>query len=219
MDAMRVHSPLLPPKKVSCSERIWWRVLHFLAFATGGTTFIGGTAVLYQNAAFMSAVLYIVGSCGFLLVDLMELVTFTDSPAPLRVNISMSAVGSTLYVIGSAGFLPDVFAQSPNLGAIGFIAGSAVIGLSQTWKVARLARDEQSKTCSLHNLFISRDVFTAAGVEASAGCGAYFFLVGTALYAAAYPFALVLALWDLGSIFFTAGSLFMAWRHFVMNIT
>jgi hypothetical protein len=45
----------------------------------GGSTFIGGTALFFPEYAngFWSAVLYTVGSVGFLVVDILELYAFT----------------------------------------------------------------------------------------------------------------------------------------------
>ncbi len=72
-----------------------WRVTHAAGFAIGGTTFIAGTACLYDTSidptGLKSAVLYTIGSLGFLYVDVLEFVTFTDN-IYLRMNISMSAV-------------------------------------------------------------------------------------------------------------------------------
>ena len=118
-----------------------WRFFHSAGFITGGTTFIAGTAVLYLEPtdfiANLSAFLYTVGSVGFLLVDVMEFFTFTENLL-LRLNIAFSAIGSTLYVIGSAGFFPDIYNENDFYGIWGFIMGSLCIGLSQIWKVVRI---------------------------------------------------------------------------------
>jgi hypothetical protein len=47
----------------------------------------------------LSAVLYTVGSIGFLFVDVQEFFTYEDPV--LRTNILLSASGSTMYVVGS----------------------------------------------------------------------------------------------------------------------
>jgi hypothetical protein len=64
----------------------------------------------------------------------------------------------------------------------------------------------------------------AAGVELSAGIGAACFLFGTIAYDAgpvegpnSILFA-VLCVWTAGSFWFTAGGLFLAYRHFVMRV-
>lgn len=210
--------------RVAVYDKVWWRLIHALAFATGGLTFIAGTGCLYAPAsntaaALLSAVLYIIGSLGFLTVDVQEFFTFTDC-APLRWNISLSAIGSTLYVLGSIGFIPSVITDSGSgLGVWGFILGSAFIGVSQLWKCVRLSTGE-SGWPSLATVFASRDTFTATGVEAGAGVGAWFFFGGTILYNMADPnISLVLALWMCGSVAFTLGAAFLSFRHFAMRVT
>ena len=59
-----------------------------------------GTLLLfYPGYETLSALLYTIGSCGFLAVDGQELCTFDGKW--LLTNISMSFVGSFLYVVGS----------------------------------------------------------------------------------------------------------------------
>lgn len=171
------------------------------------------------TAALLSAILYIIGSIGFLTVDVQEFFTFTAC-VPLRWNICLSAIGSTLYVLGSIGFIPSVITDSGSgLGVWGFILGSAFIGVSQLWKCIRLATGE-SGWPSLSTVFSSRETFTATGVEAGAGVGAWFFFAGTILYNGTNPNTdLVLALWMCGSVAFTLGAAYLAFRHFVMRVT
>lgn len=233
--ALLSAQPALPP--LAAHDAPLWRAAHVLGFATGGITFIIGTALLMASssdaAALASAVLYIVGSCGFLSVDVQEFLTFTEMP--LRANIALNAAGSLLYVIGSAGYLPSLLLLYPMLGAAGFIGGSALIGIGEIWKLARLSgvevaaeSDEEDATAggatswrpSLRALCASREMGTAVGVEVGAGLGALLFLIGTALQVAA-PDAVapVLAIWLAGSIAFTAGAASLGWRHFVMGVT
>ena len=214
-------------------DRPWWRILHAQSFTVGGVLFIVGTGLLflppgYVNAPFQSALLYVIGSCGFLTVDVMEFFTFHE--CPLRGNILLSAVGSSLYVVGSAGFFPSVYAETTVYGIFGFILGSVVIGLSQTWKTIRLAGedvavlgDSTKRVYSVRTLLSSKDVFTAAGVEASAGIGAWSFFVGTLLLSIHEDstgwYRIVLCIWTFGSIAFTLGAAFLIFRHFVMKVT
>lgn len=131
-----------------------WRAFHAFSFCLGGITFLIGTGLYYPAIYFAglgtteadatvaalyvtTAWLYTIGSMGFLSVDVQEFYTFTEDPW-LRFNIFCSAFGSTLYVIGSAGFLPQLWALSPMIGIGGFIGGSAAIGGSQTWKLYRI---------------------------------------------------------------------------------
>ena len=211
-----------PPAAADASSGRAWRVLHAAAFLEGGLTFIAGTLVLYwpQSAllAALSAALYTAGSLGFLAVDVQEFFTFT-SERPLRANIALSACGSLLYVVGSAGFFPAAEAVAPAVGVWGFLLGSALIFVSQCMKLARISG---GGGCS--GLCASRGAATAALVEGGAGLGALLFLLGTAVYAApagqeASGAATVLALWVGGSVAFTVGGLALAYRHFVMGVS
>lgn len=206
-------------------ESLLWQILHAIAFLLGGSTFIAGTAVLFVpgNDA-LSAVLYTIGSCGFLFVDVQE--WFTFSGTVLRTNIGMSMTGSALYVVGSVGFLPSVVAFNPLIGIWGFVLGSAFIAWSQLWKTHRIGGGEHEEGTGFKlRAFLSLDTFTAAGVELSAGVGALCFLVGTLMYdSLMYKDALeggvttVLWIWVAGSIWFFQGGCFLAVRHFVMRV-
>ncbi len=184
-----------------------WRAVHCFSFLFGGTSFIGGTVALYYTspaAGLASAILYTVGSLGCLAVDVQELLTFRASPCSLRVNMAASACGSFAYVVGSVFFIPSLLNSCPDVGALGFEVGSGVIALSQSAKVARL--------------LLERAALSAIFVEAGAGVGAIFFLVGTLLLPTA-PLSLVLALWLAGSGGFSIGGLALGFRHFVLGVT
>ncbi|GLC65077.1 hypothetical protein PLESTF_000244100 [Pleodorina starrii] len=200
-----------------------WRIFHALSFLIGGTTFIAGTVCLfYPGWEWWSAALYTLGSCGFLAVDVQEFFTF--SGALLRANIAMSLTGSFLYVVGSVGFFPVVFAWWPVVGVWGFILGSAVIGTSQALKTYRIGAANTSGHFSLRHLFTDPDAATAAGVEAGAGVGAWCFFFGTGLFNRGplegpdSVMTAVLWTWVAGSCCFTVGSLFLAYRHFGMRV-
>lgn len=133
------HTPLLPDGKEHESapqDHFVWKLFHVIFFLTWGLCFLAGTTFFYfpdmPESSFYSAVFYIVGSCGFLAVDTQEILTSTSDPW-LRTNMMCSWVGSLLYVIGSAGFLPDVYAVTDQIGIQGFIWGSLFIGSSQFW--------------------------------------------------------------------------------------
>jgi len=149
----------------------------------------------------------------------MEFFTFVDNYL-LRVNISLSATGSTLYILGSIGWFPQVMDVSQALGVWGFILGSLFIAVSQAWKVHRIGSiGEVRDGFHIDNILVSTEQFTAAGVEAGAGIGASCFFVGTAMYGAGFPdFDLVLWIWIVGSVSFTAGSLFLGYRHAVLRL-
>eukprot|EP00747_Dinoflagellata_sp_TGD_P171037 gnl/TRDRNA2_/TRDRNA2_204068_c0_seq1.p1 gnl/TRDRNA2_/TRDRNA2_204068_c0~~gnl/TRDRNA2_/TRDRNA2_204068_c0_seq1.p1 ORF type:complete len:223 (-),score=46.24 gnl/TRDRNA2_/TRDRNA2_204068_c0_seq1:63-731(-) len=198
-------------------QRCWWKVTHALGFVIGGTTFLAGTYLYYLPATtflgYMSGWLYIIGSMGFLYVDVQEFFTFTED-FWLRVNISCSMIGSTLYVIGSAGFLPDVEDWDPLVGILGFIGGSFFIGMSQLWKCARI----QSET----GIFSNKDGFTSACVEGGACLGGWGFFFGTILYwrgpQSGPTMQLILTMWMWASGFFTFGGFSLTYRHFVMGV-
>jgi hypothetical protein len=196
----------------------WWQALHALCFTTGGGTFIAGTACLYfpswPSSALVSALLYIIGSIGFLGVDIQEFFTYTEDKV-LRINIAMSASGSMFYVIGSFGFIPAILRAAPYVGSLGFIVGSFLISVSQLWKTCRYVATPGMNTM---------ERVTAIGVELGAGIGAFFFLVGTIMLAAQPAatgafFHAILNLWMLGSVFFTLGAGFLSFRHAAMHIS
>ena len=245
-------SPLLKSTP-AWEDQTWWRVTHAGAFILGGVTFWIGTWLYYDPAdslgdldqAQLSAWLYIIGSIGFLYVDVEEFFTFTDDYW-LRVNIACSVTGSTLvraranplsvtraltsvsgrardplrspqYIIGSVGFLPSVYAWSPLVGILGFILGSFFIGSSQIWKVVRIAQGADGN-CG------SADARAATCVEGGACVGGWGFFFGTIVYwiaeddLAGTVWMAVLAMWIAGSTAFTFGGLSLAYRHFVMGI-
>lgn len=210
-----------------------WRTLHGSCFLLGGTTFIAGSVLYFypamENALLWSGLLYILGSLGFLAVDLLEFFTYTDNSNLLRTNISLSAVGSTFYVIGSIGFLPSVAEANKIIGPWGFIIGSAVIATSQSWKVIRIIRDDRADSGRPGSAGHGRRwkplrscAKTAIGVEADAGLGALMFLIGTIMYVARTPeggyLTAIIWIWVLGSVFFTVGAFFLNYRHFVMKL-
>lgn len=95
--------------------------------------------------------------------------------------------------------------------------------MSQAWKVARIATDPATGKTALATIARNAENFTACGVEANAGLGAWHFFVGTLMYAhATTPDAwmtAILGIWMAGSVFFTLGAAFLAYRHFVMRIS
>mmetsp|Transcript_4736 Transcript_4736/g.11981 ORF Transcript_4736/g.11981 Transcript_4736/m.11981 type:complete len:246 (+) Transcript_4736:177-914(+) len=202
-----------------------WQSFHACFFLLGGVSFILGTSLYFVWGAlglteevgdFWAAVLYIVGSFGFLGVDSQEFLTFTKEDKWVRINIMCSWTGSLLYVVGSAGFLPDVFAATDGqVGIQGFIWGSFFIGCSQLWKTWRIGSEDDG--FSTKTLFRSTDSSTAVGVELSAGIGAWCFFFGTMMFwhgPQEGPFyTLILSIWLVGSCFFTLGGCFLTWRH------
>jgi hypothetical protein len=221
---------LLPKRAPAPQDRAGWRAVHAGCFLLGGTTFIAGTGCYYltawPNAPDASAWLYVVGSLGFLGVDVLELRTFRGD-ALLSLNILLSCIGSSLYVIGSYGFVPAIATVAPTVGVWGFLIGSAAIGCSQLWKTTRLVRGARAarRTTVLHG--IGADAANAVGIELSAGLGAWCFFVGTLVYgwppggevvAGALLWAII-GVWMVGSCLFMAGALFLIYRHSVMGLS
>ena len=210
-----------------------WRLIHAFSFLLGGTTFTAGTAILYFPALawlahsydWWSAFLYTVGSCGFLAVDALELATFKSSTV-LTINILCSFTGSALYILGSVGFFPSVAALYPTVGVWGFILGSFFIGCSQMWKTYRIGKGGlgSDKTFHLKTITMDLDSFTQAGVEFSAGLGAWCFFFGTLIYEQGpiegddSVLPTVLFTWMAGSLWFTLGGVFLAYRHTAMGV-
>ena len=212
-------------------QSVSWNFAHFLMFITGGVTFICGSIFYYfpdsEDALYWGALLYVVGSCGFLGVDVLEFFTFSTAPFLLRCNIFLSMVGSAWYVVGSAGFLPAVGAVCAWVGPYGFIIGSAFIGTSQLWKSYRIAcgGDERNSKIPSCEVLRSQDGITQIGVELNAGIGAWFFFVSTWWYWRnangsndMTVYFMVVNLWVTGSLFFSLGALFLGYRHFVMRV-
>jgi hypothetical protein len=218
-----------------------WRTAHAAFFLVGGLAFVLGTAYLYVPNYALSSVLsgwlYVVGSLGFLAVDVLEFFTFID----IRTNIALSICGSTLYVIGSIGFVPVVYAVSPLFGIWGFIAGSLFIAVSECWKMYRigcLAPEKQPLLSavgdgSIHantpqfacrNFWRDANQWTAFGTECFAFLGAFFFLVGTLLFqqltdSTGPAYTWVVHLWEIGSCAFTVGAAHLTYRHTVLQLT
>ena len=196
--------------RVEPADRVAWRALHAASFLLGGSTFIAGTALLLSPtrlAATLSALLYTIGSVGFVAVDIQEFFTFT-SPLNLRANIALSALGSTFYIAGSVAYFPQL-AGGAAAGTLLFIAGSAIIATSEVLKIARLA-------CATPR---APRVASAIGVEAGACAGAALFLAGSLGIGAGWAGTSVIGAWLGGSAAFTVGGLFLAFRHFAQGLS
>ena len=206
----RITRPLTPPNRAHSAG------CHPPAPTPVLEPFSSDDSAQSNALAVLSSALYTVGSLGFLLVDVLEFFTFTEE-AFLRLNISISAMGSTAYVLGSLGFAPSLAAASPQLGNLGFLVGSALIAASQAWKVARLCGAPRPPPPHPQE-----DAPLAVGVEAGAGLGALFFLVGTALsmqgWVAGGQLTVVLVLWAVGSLSFSLGGACLWWRHYRLGL-
>lgn len=124
------------------------------------------------------------------------------------------------------GFFPSFAATNPAIGVWGFILGSFFIGVSQMWKTYRIGKGglDSGKGFMISTIIGEIDGFTQAGVEFSAGLGAWCFFFGTVLYdqgpieGEGSVMDTVLITWLAGSVWFTLGGTFLAYRHFVMRV-
>jgi hypothetical protein len=189
----------------NCETKRWWRVAHAACYLLGGTLFSVATSI-FQSAADAqsaeeakvlgndSAIIYVVGALGLVIVDWLEYVTYVND-VPLRNCLLCSLVGSGLYLVGSIGFLSGPHAVTPLIGILGFLVGSVCIMGSKAWRVHRILATEHGERRGL-----------LAGVEAQAFVGAFLFLVGICVYWVDPTYSMVLDLWSYGSgMFLSAG--------------
>ena len=211
------------PDVVAMKNTFWWRFVHWSGFFTGALTFVVGvTMCFHKNPQQMqySATLWTVGGLGFLLVDVMEFFTFT-SDFLVRLNITCSIIGDTLYVIGSLGFFPQIYDISDVFGIWGFILGSIFIGCSQLWKTFRIGCG-QNGTFRFSNLFAGTDTVNQVATELNLSIGAWCVFVGSIMYRIGPvkgPFHTeILIIWEAGSLFFLAGAFSLGYRYWIMGV-
>ena len=132
---------------------------------------------------------------------------------PLVVNLALSALGSAIYVVGSVCFYPSLDVDI--VGEWAFVVGSAVIVLSQAWKVGRIGLGG-GKGFECQNLAV--DGGTAFGVEFCAGVGGLGYLVGTWVSLAGGGEYVIYDWWMLGGAMFGVSGLFLCYRHLVMGV-
>jgi len=104
----------------------------------------------------------------------------------IELNYLTSITGSVLYVIGSIFFLPK-YSDSVIVGDALFIAGSAVIYLSEGWKIHRLACTnvlDSNDTRFRYRNIISN--LQAIFISIFAGFGGVFYFIGTILFLPQY---------------------------------
>jgi len=131
-----------PPSTVDNSYK--WRLWHSLNYLFGGISFFIGSVTLFPHlnyyfpAAVISAWFYTVGSFTFLLADITEWIHYLYCDCrylSLAINFFLSVIGSALYLVGSACFLPQI--HQSDLGVDYFIIGSSFVFVSQSWKLLR----------------------------------------------------------------------------------
>jgi hypothetical protein len=92
--------------------------------------------------------------------------------------------------------------------------------LSDNIEVINESLDERPNGFKCGNYVRNSDNFTSLGVELSACLGGWCFFVGTLMYnfLPGPWFHVCLWIWEAGSVWFTMGSLFLGYRHFVMGL-
>jgi hypothetical protein len=205
----------------STVENGWlWRLWHGFNYFIGGSTFLLGSFVLfpfvneYLDAGEVSAWLYTIGSFTFLLADITEWLHYTRINCPylaLSLNFFLSVTGSLLYLVGSVFFIPLL--DLAWLGSLLFIIGSAVIVLSQAWKLYRSLNSGGKSVWDS----IEEDE-SGFYVDLFAGLGGSMYFIGTFVFdwSAFNPHYLIPAvtLYSFGGLFFFGSALFMQKRYF-----
>jgi hypothetical protein len=245
MDELPLHKEIDVKKqqnvKHPCDGEIW-RFCHYTGYVFGAFAFLIGSILYYPIINFVSggndggvakfsvtaAWMYTIGSAGFVFVDGQEFFTFYDD-VELRVNVLCSVIGSTLYLIGSIGFFPDIYISKPLIGILGFLIGSVFNGFSQLWKLVRVLSCPDDAGVTLNVARARR--LNAVYVEAGGMVGGFSFLIGTAFFwkgpiegetgcfVTCRSYEFVLAFWVLGSVAFSFAALSLAYRHVILKIT
>lgn len=215
------------PRGRSCSARVALEVLVVFSFFVAGATFLGGSVLfLYPNLTLggnssdvVAALLFTVGSVGFLLVDVREFHMSWGFPL-LRANVGIAVASSTAYLLGSIGMFPSVDAWSAYFAPGWFLAATVLNLASAAWKIYRIlcGGNEASGVFRLSRLWREWDSFTQGGVEISAGIGACIFFCSNILYVKHATdmspglFLHLVSLWISGSSFFLLSAAFLVAR-------
>jgi hypothetical protein len=129
------------------------------------------------------------------------------------VNFFFSLFGSTLYLIGSIMFIPEL--DEIVSGTIVFIVGSLFIFFSQSWKLWRVIRVE-GLSFNLSNLL---EDLPGTFVDLFAGLGGFAYFVGSVIFLPQYDTSdsetYIAALWfQLGGLLFLLSGIALAVRYF-----
>lgn len=129
----------------------------------------------------------------------------------LSINIFISMIANTFFVVGSVMFLPEVDLDIPGYWV--FVAVSALVVFIQVWKICRVIHDGKKYDQSLHS--ITRDL-KRFFVDFFAGCGGLLFFVGSFLFIwTNYENQIIGAIiFILGGLGFCISSCFMMIRYF-----
>lgn len=119
-----------------------WKNVQAVNYIIGGPCFLLASVFLmpfFSNLANVATWLYIIGSGGFLIADTLEWLHLTHPACPqplVSLNFLLSVVGSAIYVVGSAEFLPSI--DKTQQAYMLFILASAFVLLSWVWRTLRL---------------------------------------------------------------------------------
>ncbi|CAF1231849.1 unnamed protein product [Didymodactylos carnosus] len=227
-------------------------MLGGLLFITGSCMYFPHVINLNFNSLNVGGWLFTIGSTFFLLADLQEwfyyrigccldktyrhayelanqdLFHYPKSDlrgkyerAAIGLNFFMSACGSALYLAGSILFL-QIFEKELVVGEWLFIVGSAVIYLSQVWKLYRSGctniDDRHDQSFTIKNILNDKP---ALGIDLFAGLGAIFYFIGTILFLpnfntspSGWTEERSSWLFVAGGTCFTLSGLFLQYRHY-----
>lgn len=134
-------------------------------------------------------------------------------------NFFCSFIGSFIYLVGSALFIPAIGAYV--LGGYLFIVASIIIVLAQSWKLARAGHDFSSKSSLVKGFSWSNWSHDVPGicVDACAGLGAFGYIIGSILFLPEYNVdtdaTFRAAAWfQFGGTFFALSGIAMLYRYF-----
>lgn len=168
----------------------------------------------YVDAAEISGWLYTIGSATFLLADITEWLHYVYQDCRFlnyAINFFVNVIGSLLYLIGSACFIPEIgkFDWGMDL----FIVGSSFIMVAQAWKLIKGLRQARYNFKEWYN-----EDASGVNVDFFAGIGGLMYFSGTFVFKQtgdnpelANTAALIYSFG--GLFFFTSGS-FIQKRYF-----
>ncbi|CAF1190764.1 unnamed protein product [Adineta ricciae] len=216
------------------SHSIIWRILHGTSFLFGGLLFICGSCMYFTDVIANNDHALEASGWLYTIEDTPRRTTYDPELEPvsshrgrniaINVNYFTSNIGSALYLVGSVFFLPK-FADSILVGDGLFTAGSAVIYLSEGWKIVRLACTSAENTNDMSFRFQNiRTNLQAIFVCFFAGLGGVFYFVGTILFLPQYVTSnsdedRAAGLFLVDGVFFTLAGLLLQYRYYCRRRT
>jgi len=217
---------LIQKNQIGACKYVVWLLLHSLFYSVGASCFLAGTWFVQMHAdpnnpTAKWAGLYLIGSIGFIFVDIIELLSFKNE-FWLCANMLLSFVGNACFVFGSVGFSPVIYRQTDSIGIGGFFLGGLFISVSQFWKIRRILSSAAEWSKDTITFTFTEEVFTVFGIELSSGLGAFFFWIGTIMLLCGSKeeafFQIFLNVWLTGSILFVVSAIFLLYRHGIMRV-